>query len=218
MDGKQTTIIIQVAAKIAADLTIAFADSIDEYPQFLDHVQEDLMGRIEAAIATQVVNAPQAPAPGTPAYASNVIQGAFPGAQQVAGYPQQAPSQSAPAQGLTKDQMWADVVNNPDNWYNNLADPQSGVNGGTRPDFRHKTMVNQRGRKVGLYLVDTKYGKHAPKFVFEHFGLPYPAQAVPAQPQVTQYQPQAAQFPPQVAQVQQQPLQTAPYYPPEAPF
>jgi hypothetical protein len=214
MDEKQTTIIIQVAAKIAADLTVAFAEQVEEYPQFLDRVQDDLMARIEDAIAKRAANTPQVQqqfAPGTPAYASNVIQGAFPGAQQVAGYPQQAPSQSAPTQGLTKDQMWADVINNPDNWFNNLTDPQAGINGGTRPDFRHKTMVNQRGRKVGLYLVDTKYGKHAPKFVFDHFGLPYPAQAVPAQPQVTQ-------FPPQVAQVQQQPLQTAPYYPPEAPF
>ena len=143
---------------------------------------------------------PGPPAPGSPVPARSVAQ-AFPGAQVQA---HQAVGE------LTSDQLWLDVINNPNNWYNNTGDTRSAYQGGSGPDFRCK----KSGPKpnAGLWLYSRKYGSYAPDWVFQKLGIakPVPQQTAAVQPGAV---PGPVSPPPG-----SQPVPNQAYGPDEAPF
>ena len=70
-----------------------------------------------------------------------------------------------PAVDFENDEArWRDaLVDNPQNWYNNVRDAKATSGGGKGPDFRHKADKDQ-----GVFL----YGKFpAPAWVYEKLGL-----------------------------------------------
>lgn len=65
---------------------------------------------------------------------------------------------------------WEDaLINNPDDWYNNVGDPRATSGGGTGPDFKFK---DKDANVKPLYL-NGKYGP-APAWVWERLGLQMP--------------------------------------------
>ena len=149
ISDKDRIIIAQVAVKEAATLYQGRGPDLNEGQFFIvaQEVHETLWGLIRG----------QEPAGAAQAVESVVNQ--FPGAQVVpqptpvpvaapAPLPQPAAAAQPPAGGPVNanssvEQLWADVFNNADNWYDNRGsktNPKS-------PDFKHKTI------KSGQYFV-----------------------------------------------------------------
>lgn len=75
------------------------------------------------------------------------------------------------------ENRWRDaLIDNPDDWYNNVGDEKASSGGGRGPDFRFK----DENMEVKSLWLNSQYGP-APKWVFDHLQLPFPNQA-PATP------------------------------------
>jgi hypothetical protein len=103
----------------------------------------------------------------SPAPPSNVVP--FP-QPQAAPQPLAQPGFAPPAAntgggGNKKEQLWADLFNNPQNW-NDVRNQKRSPNS---PDFQHKFQRNQNGKEEALWLV-SQYG-NAPAWVFQRLGL-----------------------------------------------
>ena len=141
----------------------------------------------------------------------NVVQG-FPGATVAPQAPAVIPQTGALHPASTKEEQWRDLLANPGAWYDNRAKGDTTISGGKKPDFRHKQIEDDKGRKLGLFLV-SQWG-NAPDYVWQHFGMAPPAAAPPA-PQQPQQQPIQYQQVPNQPQPQPPPQQ---WGPDEAPF
>lgn len=175
MDARTASIIAQVAVKAAAQL----ASNIGEYQQILPLIHEDLISRSTLGV-TEQAPAPAAaplvdpfagvaPAPQALQQAQANVVAAFPGAV--------VPAQPTGANLGTLEGRWADYMANPSNWWDNRDKGDTSQSGGIKPDFRHKNAKDDQGRAVALWLVDNKYGKHAPAAVFTSLGLTPPGAA-----------------------------------------
>lgn len=162
MNNKDASIIAQVAGKIAATLFQGTGD-VTGYQAAVEFVHTDLLARQGRGVDVVTSTVP------------DTVATAFPNATTVT---------TAPAATDT-DALWNDILTNPENWWNNTGDGDTTVSGGKRPDFRHKTLKDDQGRQKGMFMVDTRWGKHAPPAVFEYVGVPYPS-AQPAAPQAAQ--------------------------------
>jgi hypothetical protein len=87
----------------------------------------------------------------------------------------QAGIQATVARDLSNDAL----IDNPNDWYNNVGDVKASSGGGIGPDYRHKTIKGDNGQNLGLWL-NGKYGP-APAWVFEKLGLSFPGSGA-AQP------------------------------------
>lgn len=173
MDTKSASIVAQTAAKVAAQIFTGTGDT-GGYLAAIEAVHSDLVSRQVKGVVADISQQPQTMQQAT----QNVVQ-AFPQAQPV-----------------TQFDPWQDLLQHPDQWWDNRDQGDTTISGGSRPDFRHKTLKDDQGRPKALFMVDNKWGKHAPPNVFAHYGHPYPGQ----QPQ------------------QQQAVNAAPVPPPPAPF
>lgn len=175
--SERNSIVAQTAAKAAAELfrgTAAVPEMLGAIEQIEAKIFE-LTSKREGA--TQQV-------PQTMDQAAQNVTQQFPQAQVVSN-PQPTVPQAQGSDGGVSDneqRLWADLVNNPGNWYDNRSDGDTSISGGNKPDFRHREWTNQKGYKIGLYLVSRRFGRRAPDWVFQHFGLPIPD--VTAQQQV----------------------------------
>jgi len=190
MNSKDLTIIAQVAGKIAGDIlhgagpdvvmngTFA-ATTMHVYTTLLDTAGLDPAppDTIPVAVATQAP-VPQAPTVDPAA----VVQQAFTtpaGVAPVAVAPvvptvSDALHQPGPAKqihpGSTLIEKLEDALyHNPGNWKAWTDSDKSTVNGGRAPDLTHETLESN-GYKVGVFLVDRKYGKSAPEWAFQKLG------------------------------------------------
>lgn len=83
-----------------------------------------------------------------------------------------------------EDARWRDaLIDNPNDWWNNVGDARASSGGGKGPDFKFK---NESANVPALWL----NGKHgpAPAWVWEHLGLTFPGSSqgqasAPQQPQ-----------------------------------
>jgi hypothetical protein len=169
MDARTASITAQVAAKIAADLSSTPA----EYAACIEGIHQDLVDRSEKGLTEQPAADPFAAAQANVA----TVFGA-PAANPFP--PVAAPTpfvQPAATGGDKNAAKWADLIANRDNWWDNRAQGGTSITGGGKPDFRHKTAKDEQDRPVGLWLVDNKYGKHAPDAVFQALGLTAPGAA-----------------------------------------
>ena len=167
---EKAEIVAQVAAKVAGNICCGNPDP-NVYLATVETVHNDLVERIASAtgaaaevIVTQVFpGATPAPAPAPapspgPAYAPQVQAGPITAA-------------------ATEEAKWADaLVNNPDNWHNNIGDKKSAAG----PDFRHKTIQgppDNHGKtwNIGLWIKSDKFSTRAPDWVFAHLGLDIPS-------------------------------------------
>lgn len=166
MDARTASITAQVAAKIAADL----ATEPSQYFVILEQVHADLVKR-----STMGVTEAAAPVAAVPAALPDPFAQAT--ANVVAAFPQAAavPAQPTGADLSTNEGKWADWLANRDNWYDNRDKGDTSQSGGTKPDFRHKEAKDAKGYNIGAWLIDKRYGKHAPDAVFQALGLTPPA-------------------------------------------
>lgn len=172
MDEKSASILAQVAAKVTAEIS----DNLEEYLLNINAVHNDLLNRVREGMTPEVpanVVPLQAPAqtpnfPPTVPTAQSVMNQAT--ENVVAGMPGTQVTHSLD----TIEERWADVFNNPDSWYNNLGDERSSINGGSSPDFKHKTLRDNQGRGIGVWLVNRRYGRTAPDWVFQKLQIAKP--------------------------------------------
>ena len=167
MNPKDAMILAQTAAKCAAKIYTGTGDTTG-YAVAVEQIHLDLLNRIGRgadALETATAN----------------VQAGFPQAQVQAPTPALAPAAaaapSAPAISTGNDKedaMWADLLAHPENWYNNIQDGSTSYTGGAKPDFRHKTIVDDSGNKAALWLVSRKFGRQAPDAVFQALGLTPP--------------------------------------------
>jgi len=180
MDHKDHSIIAQ-AAMHAATRLFAGTKDVDGALEAYRSIHADIYAAIESKggdtaapppAPAPVQAAPAQQAPQTMQQAVNNVQAAFPGSQVVA----------SPLSDDV-DERWKSMFENPNDWYDNRGDAKASMNGGNGPDFRHKTAKRNQGDKynIGLFLMDRKYGKHAPDWVWQQLGMNPPGQA-PAQP------------------------------------
>jgi len=173
---EKAEIVAQVAAKVAGSICCGNPDP-NVYLATVETVHNDLVARIASAtaaatevIVTQVFpGATPVPAPApAPAPAPVPVPG-----------PAYAPQvQAGPINAASAEEAkWADaLVNNPDNWHNNIGDKKSAAG----PDFRHKTIQgppDNHGKtwNIGLWIKSDKFSTRAPDWVFSHLGLDIPA-------------------------------------------
>lgn len=209
MNEKDAQIVAQTAAKVAGAIHQGSGD-VTAYLATVDAVHDNLITRLKVGVIEPV----------TPQQAvANVVQ-AFPGAQVVnqppAAMPQaavpQAVPQAVPVAGeYTVEAGWRDVINNPNNWYNNTSDARSAYQGGSGSDFKCKDSGPWPGK--GLWLYSPRYEKFAPDWVFQQLGIPKPTHLL--QGAVQQAQANAATAPAVGGPVTPAPGQ---YGPDEAPF
>ena len=165
---EKAEIVAQVAAKVAGSICCGNPDP-NVYLATVETVHNDLTERIAAA---------------TTAAAEVVVTQVFPGATPVpAPVPAPAPVpgpqvQAGPINAASNEEAkWADaLVNNPDNWHNNIGDKKSAAG----PDFRHKTIQgppdnNGKTWNIGLWIKSDKFMTRAPDWVFSNLGLDTPA-------------------------------------------
>jgi hypothetical protein len=165
MDQREAAIIAQTAAKAAAQIFTGTGD-VGGYIKAVGQIHQDILTRSQQSYEAQASNAPAA----APAAAPPVTAGQA-AANVAAVFPQSSTAISAAS---TDDELWADVIANPDDWWNNSADPSRGtLFGGNGPDFRHKTL-QKNGRNVALWLYSRRYNRTAPDAVFAKFGLQKP--------------------------------------------
>lgn len=165
MDQKDQSIAAQVALKAAVehashDTGVHYAQVVEIAKAFNEFLRGAVTAPAQQGFVPQLVpQQPQAhqPPPTTSAQAVSNVMAGFTGATVA---PLQ-PTEHKPSE----EELWADVVSNPDNWYDNRAQGDTSVNGGNRPDFRSKKIKNQKGQPVGLFLKG-KFG-NAPQWVFE---------------------------------------------------
>ncbi len=174
MDARESSIVAQVAAKVAGDICSGSADPT-LYLTTVETVHNDLIDRIASSASTPSapvppVAAPTAPTPGAPiavapeAQAVQVVQAAFPGAT------------AAIHADSPMDELLADAAAHPENWNFYPDSPKSSCNGGTSPDMRHKT-IKKGNYGLGVWLVDKKFGKHAPHNMWQSLGFTAQLQA-----------------------------------------
>lgn len=193
MKYKDAQIIAQTAGKIAADLVIGTQAGLEQYPVYLKSVVDSILGAIEeipyepdySPAPAQPVAPATAPAPFGAPQAPNVYA-------QAAQNLQAAGLAPTPVTPQTEEDWWLHLVNNRDDWWNNTGQGDTTIAGGTRPDFRAKTLVDAKGQPKALFLVSSKYNKTAPDFVFQAFGLAKPGPVAVQAP--TAAAPQAAPF------------------------
>jgi len=187
MNTKDAMIIAQVAAKVAGNIHAGTGDTTG-YAATVDLVQNDLLLRAARGV-TEATPPTPVPAAITPAVATANVVEAFPQAQvaPIAPQPAVAPLAATPLPfpstgNDNDDKMYADLIANPDNWWNNINDGGTTYTGGIKPDFRHKTAVNAKGDKLAIWLVSRKYGRVAPDLVFTTLGLQNPGAVQPVPP------------------------------------
>ena len=182
---EKAEIVAQVAAKVAGNICCGNPDP-NVYLATVETVHNDLVARIASATAAITVAA-----------AETLVTQVFPGTTVHAGpglvapaptpAPAPAPSpgpayapqvQAGPINAASNEESkWADaLVNNPDNWHNNIGDKKSAAG----PDFRHKTIQgppDNHGKtwNIGLWIKSDKFSTRAPDWVFSHLGLDIPA-------------------------------------------
>jgi hypothetical protein len=197
MDDRSDSIVAQTATKAAATLFAGTQDVVGMIAAAAE-INADIVAR-----TSHFKTAPAVPTP-APAIAAPPVQVAP--VQQVAVSPVAVLAQAglattpvAPAvapQG--DDALWADLVANPTNWWNNTGDGDTTISGGNRPDFKHKDLKtpDKTGtpRPVALFLVSRRFNKTAPDAVFVAFGLAKPDLSQPAIPAATTPLPQSAPF------------------------
>ena len=171
---KNRSIAAQVAAKAAAEIFSgvivppeqvtgmieAIYNKVTELAPIPDQPAEQ---RQVAQIPVQQVVTPQQGV-------QNAMQ-AFPGAQVVP----QAPIQGIHA-GSKVDELWANVLSNPQDWYNNTGEQGVSLHGGKKPDFRHKQLKKPDGNSVSLWL-NGKFGP-APDWVWQGLNIAKPVTQV----------------------------------------
>ena len=180
MDDKSLLIISQVAAKAAAEICqgkgmdavtggdyIAASELI--FADILDHAGLMVNPSKDPAQAAEDIVAAAFTAPGgeTPA---RVDQDDIPIGSPI---PTQGASGHVPSAPKTitekssKIDMLEDAIfHNPNDW--KFWDTEkSTVNGGKSPDFTHESLKNSKGYALGVFMVDTQYGKNtAPEWAF----------------------------------------------------
>lgn len=192
MNPKDLTIIAQVAGKIAGDIlhgagpdvvmngTFA-ATTMHVYTTLLDTAGID--PAVPAALPTVAVAPQPAPVPQAPAVdPATVVQQAFTtpaGVAPVAVAPvaptvSDALHQPGPAKQIHPgstliDKLEDALYHNPGSWKSWIDSDKSTVNGGRAPDLTHETLESG-GYKVGIFLVDRKFGKNAPEWAFQKLG------------------------------------------------
>ena len=165
---EKAEIVAQVAAKVAGSICCGNPDP-NVYLATVETVHNDLTERIAAATTTA---------------AEAVVTQVFPEATPVpAPAPAPAPTPAPQVQAgainaaSNEEAKWADaLVNNPDNWHNNIGDKKSAAG----PDFRHKTIQgppDNHGKtwNIGLWIKSDKFSTRAPDWVFAHLGLDIPS-------------------------------------------
>lgn len=165
MSAKDASIVAQVAAKAAAELYSGTGD-VDGYLAAVETIHEDLLKRLTFGDIDQKADRQVAAA-------SNVVEAAFPGSQVV--------SDTTPQGQRSKtDQLWQMYFDSPGDWWDNRNDPRASINGGSGPDFRHKTLKNDKGYNLGLWL-KPKHGS-VPQWVLDRLGMSNSAPANPNLP------------------------------------
>jgi hypothetical protein len=195
MNTNDARIIAQVAAAAAATIHSGTGDTTG-YVATVEMIQADLLARAatgatEAAPGIVPLGQPIVTGLGavpvvSPTAAIANVQAGFPGAT-VQPAPVAVVAPPAAVGGLPfpttgndqEDKMWADLIANQANWYNNITDGGTSYTGGTKPDFRHKTAENAKGDKFALWLVSRRYGRTAPDAVFAALGLSNPGAVAP---------------------------------------
>lgn len=170
--AKQLNINLSVAVNVTAEMAAAatrsldLVDPVEYFLENLDAVAEAVLGLqarklLETQLGATVV--PQGPVP-APVQFSPLVAVAQAQAPSftvetvpAAPYHAQASQTQAPAPipGAADGNplisaLWSEFFSNPGNWYNNIGSKQNPA----APDFRHKTKVDEKGRKVGLWVND----------------------------------------------------------------
>jgi len=197
MDSTSVAISAQVAAKAAAEITVALVGNglpvegvSDAYLAVMETVHSDLVDRI-TTFSPAVVTPPApavAPAP-APAVAPAVAPALAlaPNPATSALRPGETPSDPGVAalqaaipgaqvvQGITpnssREEMWNDAINSRLDW--KIWDsPKSSMNGGKNVDVQHETVKNDSGYALGFWLISDKDpAKSAPRWVWQGLGL-----------------------------------------------
>ncbi len=169
-----------VAAKCAAQVYAGTGD-MEGYLAGVETVHNDLIERsvprgdqtgvttdqVMAAFtapsgaAPAVVQAPPVQAPAAATGMAAVNDGIhIPGPPKVIG-----------AKSSMVDKLEDALYHNVDNWKRWTDSDKSTANGGSSPDVSHEHIDTPSGHKVAIFLVDTKFGKHAPEWAFRKLGL-----------------------------------------------
>ena len=180
MDDKSLLIISQVAAKAAAEICqgkgmdavtggdyIAASELI--FADILDHAGLMVNPSKDPAQAAEDIVAAAFTAPGGEA-PTRVNQDDIPigspiPTQGASGHVPSAPKEITEKSSMIE--MLEDAIfHNPDDW-KFWDSEKSTVNGGTSPDLTHESLKNSKGYKLGVFMVDNKYGKNtAPEWAF----------------------------------------------------
>lgn len=191
--AREASIIAQTAAKVAAQVYAGTGD-LHGYLDAVKTIHDDIIARATAKTPTDAL---------VTAVSVTGTSGVPQNPQAVAQQPtmQQAVDSVNAVFGITsaspEDDLWADVFNNPQDWWDNHTDPsRSTLAGGNGPDFRHKTL-EKNGRNLGLWLYSRRYNRSAPDFVFQKLGVANPATLAQGNPPPTSPQFQTPQQAPQ---------------------
>ena len=180
MDDKSLLIISQVAAKAAAEMCqgkgmdavtggdyIAASELI--FADILDHAGLMVNPSKDPAQAAEDIVAAAFTAPGGEA-PTRVNQDDIPigspiPTQGASGHVPSGPKEITEKSSMIE--MLEDAIfHNPDDW-KFWDSEKSTVNGGTSPDLTHESLKNSKGYKLGVFMVDNKYGKNtAPEWAF----------------------------------------------------
>lgn len=194
MSTRDASIVAQTAAKAAATL---FAGT-GNLQGFQNAHREITLGILQIAEEAGGAPATVAAAPAPQAAAAPVAQ-PDPVAQatQVLSQAGLTAPTSAIGPESREEELWADLLANPDDWWDNSDDEGVTLVGGARPEFKHKTIAkyDKSGtpRPLALFLVSRRFNKVAPDAVWAKYGFAKPDLTAPV-PAATTAAPAVAPF------------------------
>jgi len=167
MDKREASIVAQVASKNAAALYQGTKD-LDGYMAAVESIHNDLLDRLSHGSGQpSPVMVEEAAAPVSEQEASNIVEGNFPGATNVY---QPGPPKAISSSSTMLDLLEDAIFHNPTNW-KFWDSEKSTARGGNSPDLTHNELQNDKGYKLGVFLLDTKFGKSAPQWAWDQLGV-----------------------------------------------
>ena len=181
--NKDISIIAQVAGKIAGNICHGKGYAgLAEYAATCEFVFNDLLDKSGFVAGAEIAVAPTpvdqvVAAFTTPAGVAPTVVPAAPAvAPAVATIPVQGGSghTPGPAKTITTKSSMIDMLedaifHNPANW-KRWDSEKSSLQGGRSADITHEQLKNDRGYSLGIWLVDSKFGKNAPEWAFLELG------------------------------------------------
>jgi len=168
MDKTSASIVAQVASKNAATLYQGTKD-LDGYMAAVETIHNDLIDRLSHGLGqpSPVIVEQPAAAPVSEQEASNIVEGNFPGATNVY---QPGPPTAISANSSITELLEDAIFHNPSNW-RHWDSEKSTARGGNSPDVTHNSLENAKGFKLGVFLLDSKFGKSAPQWAWDQLGV-----------------------------------------------